>query len=188
MGAKSTILIILLSLLLQLSYEQQCVMGQNCPNNQGVCQGGFCSCLEGYHTLLDQSTPLDQQIFCNYEKTSHFLPLILEMFLPSIGHFTVGKYWIGLIKLFFLLGFVIPHYIIYEKIELPELFKYLLTKINLAALLGIPLDVGVKSQKTNIVLEIMDKVCGILISLMFFADLFLYALKLYTDGNGVPFT
>ena len=185
--SKSTIIIILFSLSIKLSYEQKCIMGQNCPFNQGICQADFCSCSEGYYTLFDQSTPVDKQIFCNYEQTSHYIPLILEMFLPSIGHFVVGKYWIGLIKLFLLLGFVIPHYILYEKLEFPDLFKYLITKIRLSYFLGIPIDFGVKSEKNNVILEIMDKVCGVLISLMYFADLFLYTLKVYTDGNGVPF-
>ena len=187
--SKSTIIIILFSLFIKLSYEQQqCIMGQNCPLNKGTCNVNTCTCLEGYYTLLDQSTPADQQIYCNYEQTSHYMPMVLEMFLPSIGHFTVGKYWIGLIKLFLLLGYVISHYILFEKFEIPDALKYILTKIRITALLGIPLDVSVQSEKSNIILVIMDQVCGILFSLMYIADVFLYFFKCYNDGNGVPFT
>ena len=60
--------------------EQQCIMGQNCPFNQGICSGDTCSCKEGYYSLLDNSKPFNNQIFCNYEQTSQYVPIILEMF------------------------------------------------------------------------------------------------------------
>ncbi len=82
---------------------EQCVLGVNCPRNQGICVGDQCSCLNGFYSLLDVSLPPEKQVFCNYEQINVYIPLILEIFLPSIGHFYAGKYWMGLLKLFLLI-------------------------------------------------------------------------------------
>ena len=37
-------------------------------------------------------------MFCNYERRSRFLPLILEFFLPGLGHIFMKKYILGIIK------------------------------------------------------------------------------------------
>ena len=76
------------------------MQGANCPNDQGVClMQNYCMCINGYHTLLDQNVPGASQTYCNYKKISVYVPVILEIFFPSVGHFVVGKYWMGLIKL-----------------------------------------------------------------------------------------
>ena len=176
-------------LFIKASYEQQCIMGQNCPFNQGICSGDTCSCKEGYYSLLDNSKPFNNQIFCNYEQTSQYVPIILEMFLPSIGHFVVGKYWLGLIKLILLLSYCISFYLLYQKLEFPKLFSFLFKKIGLKIFTGTPFKIrNQKNYSLDIVIkQIILEISGVLISLLYFADLFAYKLGVYTDGNGVPF-
>ena len=85
---------------------QQCILGTNCPLNQGVCVGSKYECLEGYLTFYDKTKPINQQVFCNYQQIYHYHPLILEVFLPGFGHFYVGKYFFGAIKLLLAIGFI----------------------------------------------------------------------------------
>lgn len=129
-------LLIYLSLII-FSYEQQCIIGQNCPYNQGVCVSNACKCYEGYDTLIDESLPADQQIFCNYKKFSQYTPIILEIFMPSIGHFVVGKYWIGLIKLSLLFTFFGTSYYLYQRVTFPSLFNILFEKIGISAFIDL---------------------------------------------------
>ena len=61
-------------------------------------------------------------MFCNYEKRSRFLPLILEFFLPGLGHLIMKKYLLGIIKIVLWLSMIILIYAGYqnhksEKIE-----------------------------------------------------------------------
>ena len=60
--------------------QPQCVLGKNCPFNQGICVSNFCKCNEGFETLIDETLPADQQIYCNYEQISQYTPIILEIF------------------------------------------------------------------------------------------------------------
>ena len=185
-------LLIYLSLLI-LSHEQQCIFGKNCPVNQGFCVTDICVCTEGYQTMLDKSTPIDQQIFCNYKKISQYTPIVTEIFFPSLGHFIVGNYWLGLIKIALLLAYVISSYSLYKKVAMPTLLKILLEKIGLTIFLGLPHDTRLRStikkiedNKTKILKKIFH-ISGTLFSLMYFVDLFFYKFGIYTDGNGVPF-
>ena len=131
--------------LLSLSYEQQCIQGKNCPYNQGICVSNICNCLKDYQTLLDASLPTDQQIFCNYQKTSQYTPLILEIFFPSIGHFFVGKYWMGLLKLTLLILFLSSSFYLYQTLKIPSFIISLFEYINIFEILGI----GEKDEDAN---------------------------------------
>ena len=128
--------------ILTLSYEQQCILGKNCPYNQGICVSNICNCLSGYQTLLDPSLPTDQQIFCNYQKISQYTPLILEIFFPSIGHFIVGKYWMGLLKLALLIVFLSSSLYLYQTLKLPSFISSLFQYINIFQILGIGKEKG----------------------------------------------
>ena len=77
-----------------------CVMGKNCPEGRGICMlKDYCACLRGYKTLIkDQNITDLNSAYCNYEQTSKYIPLILEIFLPSTGHFYVGRYFHALVK------------------------------------------------------------------------------------------
>jgi hypothetical protein len=170
-----------------LSHEQQCILGKNCPVNQGLCVTDICVCSEGYQTMLDKSIPIDQQIFCNYKKISQYTPIVTEIFLPSLGHFIVGNYWLGLIKIALLLAYVISSYSLYKKVTIPILLKILLNKIGLSVFLGVPLLRSRQRDNKIIILKKIFHISGTLFSLMYFVDLFFYKFGIYTDGNGVPF-
>ena len=174
--------IIYLSLII-LTYEQQCIFGKNCPVNQGLCVSDMCVCSEGYHTLLAENTPIDQQIFCNYKKISQYTPLITEMFFPSLGHFIVGNHWLGIIKLSLLLAYVISSYKLYKKIEMPQLLRVLINKIGLSIFISESI---LRCRPDNLIITIF-RISSVLFSLMYFVDLFFYKFGVYTDGNGVPF-
>ena len=74
-----------------------CIPGDNCPNGQGYCQVDTCVCNYGYQTLATNN-PLNQK-YCNYSQSSRWAPFILELFLPSIGMFYIGRFMHGAIKL-----------------------------------------------------------------------------------------
>lgn len=88
------------------SLSGQCIQGQNCPNGQGFCMGTNCMCKGDFETVLDESLPLDQQIYCNYEKTSKFTVLMLELLVPSFGHFYSGNYFKGILKFLIVVSFI----------------------------------------------------------------------------------
>ena len=125
------IAIILLISLFTFSLEQLCVLGKNCPLNQGMCVGDFCKCLDGFYSLLDPNLLAEQQTYCNYEQINIYIPLIMETFLPSMGHFYVGKYWNGILKLFLLIAYICTSLILYGTVGVP---RYV---INLKQKLGI---------------------------------------------------
>ena len=254
-----------------LSYEQfqqQCTLGKNCPFNQGICVSNFCRCYEGYVTLNDVSLPPEKQIYCNYQQKSQYTPIILEIFLPCIGHFVVGNYWIGLLKFSLILSFILSSLSLYGEIRIPPLLIILFNKLGLSSILSkednkkeeeeepeprsrfrgrknsdsdfpLAMEEKVEGEKTdndnevpkykvarqaydegeepenqeklipkekkeikekknekevnenngeeNEKVKIIFELTGILASLMYFMDLFLYKFKVYTDGNGVSF-
>ena len=126
--------IILISSLLIYSIQQQltCTLGQNCPLNQGMCVGDFCQCLDGFYSLLNPALLPEQQIYCNYEQINVYKPLILEIFLPSIGHFYVGKYWLGLIKLILLITYITCSYLIYGYFGVPRFIITIMRKLGIS--------------------------------------------------------
>ena len=120
--------------------QPQCVLGKNCPFNQGICVSNFCKCNEGFETLIDETLPADQQIYCNYEQISQYTPIILEIFLPSMGHFVVGNHWLGLIKFSLLLSFLLSSFSLYDELKVPPLMSYLFDKLGISSILGIEED------------------------------------------------
>ena len=135
--------------LLVYSYEQQCILGQNCPYNQGICVSNICKCLTGYQTLLDVSVPTDQQILCNYKQFSQYTPIILEIFFPSIGHFVFGKYWMGLLKLSLLIIFLASSFYLYQTLKLPSFLCSLFEYFNIFKMLGVGKEEGEQDGDAN---------------------------------------
>ena len=178
-------ILLFLSLLL-LSYQQQqvqqekCINGQNCPSERGTCIADYCKCNEGYYTFKDKTLPPGYpQTYCNYEQTSQYQALILEFLL--LGHFSAGHYWLGTFKVFLIVTFLSLTYYIYGEFEFPRLFLYLAEIIGFTRFL--PRGGLTMSEK---ILDMIREVAGIIWSVMYFADLFLYSMNIYKDGNGVP--
>ena len=234
-------------ILLVFSNGQQCILGNNCPYNQGICVADSCNCYKGYYTLLDSSLPVDQQIYCNYKQISQYTPIIIEIILPGFGHLYVGKYWMALIKISLLLTFLFSSYYLYHEFRFPELFTDLFEKIGFSGIISVEKkdedgenkegeeekkeeeeednngkhilrggrnqdkakyvvkkqyrededtkeekliqneDDDNKEEKSNKFMKIIFELSGILISLLYFMDLFLYKFGVYNDGNDVPF-
>ena len=172
-------------LLFIFSYEQQCISGKNCPVKQGICVSNICVCNEGYHTLLDKSTPSNLHIYCNYKKISQYTPIVMEIFLPSLGHLIVGNYWLGILKLSLIIAYVLSSYYLYGKMKLPYILIRLLEKIGIV-FINTKFDCKPNNTKSIYVIKIF-RISSTLISLMYFVDLFFYKFGVYTDGNGVPF-
>ena len=166
-----------------LVFSQQCIVGSNCPYNQGICVGNTCECLDGYKNFFDPALPPEQQIYCNYQQISHFYPLILEFFLPGIGHFYVGKYWFGLIKLCLALTFVLSSFYLYKTIKVASyilaLKKTVLNKI-------IPEDPrGQKGINMNDIAQFLFNISFHPFWIFWAFDLYMYFTKSYKDGNGI---
>ena len=82
-------LLILISI---IPIKNICIQGGNCPEGHGVCKADSCICLYNYWSLNTKANP-SPNIYCNYKKINRFIILIIEFFLPSIGHLTAGKYY-----------------------------------------------------------------------------------------------
>ena len=199
-----------------LTFEQQCILGTNCPFNQGVCSANDCNCLKGYQTLFDKSLPIDQQVFCNYKQISVYAPLIFEIFLPSVGHFMVGKYWFGLIKLTFIIIFILASLYLYLKIRVPYLLITIFKYIDILSYLGVGENddnrdddddgnnyeegeereggergrlrvMKEKKKKDNKNIKNIYNLSGFVFSILYIIDIFFYVFGIYKDGNGVSF-
>ena len=160
-----------------------CVSGQICPIGKGVCIVDTCQCNEGFYTLYDQTLqPGQQQIFCNYQQKSLYQPLVLEVFLPGVGHISVGHYWLGIIKIVLFLTYFSLTFYLYGNFEMPQLFTYAFEKCG-APVYSPRSGTGNSGKFLGIVKELS----GIAFFIMYFADLFLYKMEFYNDGYGVPF-
>ena len=167
----------------QQTQQPMCIAGQNCPIGKGICVADYCKCNEGFYTLNDPTLPQgQQQMFCNYAQKSLYQPLILELFLPGVGHISVGHYWLGIIKILLLVTYLSTTYYLFGRLEFPKLFLYLLEKFGFSVLLP-----RGGSSTLEKILDLVRELSGIIVTLMYFADLFLYKMEVYTDGYGVPF-
>ena len=163
---------------------QQCILGQNCPFNQGICAGDTCECLDGYKTLYNPKLPVEQQVYCNYKQIHHLIPLILEFFLAGFGHFYVGKYWYGIIKLALAVICFGSSYYLYKEFRKPSYIEALKETI-LNKILKLETIQGERS-----ILYDIAQLCFNLTFHPFWIfwifDLYMYFTKTYYDGYGFP--
>ena len=138
--------IILYLLLFNISLEQ-CVLGGNCPFNQGECVADTCNCLSGFYSLLDPQLPPAQQTYCNYEQINVYAPIILEVFMPSFGHFYVGNYSLGIFKLGLLVIYICSSVYLYKKVKMPYYMRYVIEKYGPAILALIGLKLGEEKEE-----------------------------------------
>ena len=145
------IIAIIIFSLFSVSIEQQCVLGGNCPLKQGECVNNACNCLSGFYTLLDPHLPPEQQTYCNYEQINVYAPLILELFLPSAGHFYTGKFYLGIVKFILLFTYLTSSYYLYETIKMPIYIRYIMEKFGpaLLSLIGLKLAEDEPEEKND---------------------------------------
>ena len=122
---------LLLLLFINVSLEQ-CVLGGNCPYDQGTCMGDFCKCLDGFYSLVNTSLLPEQQIYCNYEQINVYIPLVLEMCLPSIGHFYVENYWLGALKLLLFASFITTSFLKFGFVGVPSFVIKIMEKLGIS--------------------------------------------------------
>ena len=145
-----------------------CVQGQNCPNGRGKCINNKCICYNSFYSL-NYEIYKDDIIFCEYRKMSRFGPLILEFFLPSIGHLYAGKMRFFITKLIIILF---------------PLLCYCCGLTNI----GQNPD-GTQRDISNItwIFLIIFIISIVILPFFHICDLICYSFGLYYDGNGVPF-
>ena len=172
--------------LFSLIVSQQCIAGTNCPFNQGFCSGGTCQCLEGYKTFYDKSLPVEKQIFCNYQQTNHFIPLVLEFFPPiGLGHFYIGRYIHGCIKLILAVTFVCTSFYLYKELRIPSYVKAFCDTIRNRI---IPEELHGAGNCFTMP-EIAQQLFNITFHpfwMLFIFDLYMFFNNKYYDGNGIP--
>ena len=146
-----------------------CITNINCPNTEGRCIQNKCECFDEYYSLNNKLHPKNETIFCEYMKMSRFGPLILEFFLPTIGHLYAGKINLFLAKLFFILFPLIGHCCGLTN-----------NKQNS--------DGTAKTLSTcNWILLILLIISAVILPFFHIIDLICYSFGIYVDGNGVPF-
>ncbi len=150
--------ILLLVSLITFSNEI-CVLGGNCPLDQGMCVGEYCKCLDGFYSLLKPGSLPDQQIYCNYEQINVYIPLIMELLIPSSGHFYAGKYYLGSIKLFLMVFFLVACFAYKRSIVIPEIVKNIASKNNISINTFIPQnnDEKLRSKASNMKIEEVEQ-------------------------------
>ena len=118
MLSKTSLILSILILFVNINnISSQCTPNVNCPYGQGNCVANACVCSPGYKTFISQETV--QPIFCNYKQTNKWVPFFLELFLPTIGLFYLGRYFHAFIKL----AFLIP--ILYKGSDISFVFGFI---------------------------------------------------------------
>ena len=171
--------------LFSLAISQQCIAGTNCPFNQGICVGGACQCLDGFKTFYDKSLTQEQQIFSNYKQINHFIPLVLEFF-PGIGlgHFYIGRYWLGVIKLCLAITFVSCSIYLYKELKVPSYVEAIGQTIINKILPDIPRNNGVFTPTE--IAQFLFNISFHPFWIFWLFDIYMFFTKSYYDGNGIP--
>ena len=175
----------------------------NCLDTYGFCRGNECVCINNFWTVnnQEQSSPF---IYCNHKRYNRFLLLIMEFFLPTVGHFYAGKYYLGAFKLIFLfipfLAFIIGFIFDFSKEE-DQLIKNKKEDLekeddilndssdpSLASLNN--LYVANREEKkvcfTTYLPVIVTLICLCLFIVIHIIDLICYSFAIYKDGYGAP--
>ncbi len=169
---KKLFLLIIFFYLFYLISSQNCNPRTNCRRRNGRCINDICECNYGFATFLKPNSK--EIIYCNYEQIDNWVPFILEIFLPSTGHFYVGNFILGFSKFGLLL---IP---------------FITLSIGLCFIIPIseaPLDLNENLHKQSIFLYIpilIGNIFYFIIASLYIIDPLCYLFGFYKDGNGVP--
>ena len=144
----------------------------NCPSINGKCIHNKCICNYGYQTF---NLKENNGKFCSYKQMTRWLPLILEIFLPSFGHFIIGKTYIAVFKLTLV---IIP-----------------ITCMCIGFFMTQPASEDALNQSGNIerdkplcelITFALSVISLILLLIMQIIDIILFLIPFYKDGNGIP--
>ena len=198
------VLIILLCLYLTNS---ACIPGKNCPKGQGYCLKNKCICINYFWTLANIQ-PINRPIvYCHYERFNRYKLLVFEFFVPSLGHFLAGKYYLAFLKLSLLIIPIlscITGFCFYYKSDSYQNSRG--KKNDITNEEEQPLEINrqnsLNSGNSGNLHEankeekptewftyfpvIVTFVCLTILIIMHIVDMICYGLAYYYDGNGVP--
>ena len=191
--------------------KSNCIPNQNCLKERGECIDDICECYEQFWTLKPNKENKLPNMFCNYERRSRFLPLILEFFLPGLGHIFMKKYILGIIKFILCFSTTLLFYTRFlfhksEKIEetitnIPineEKLRLINNDNNKSPNIINKEELkNIRQENLNhkkIFLPLSDQVlnfisffCLFSFFILYIFDLFAYGFAFYKDSNSVPF-
>jgi len=126
-----------------------------CNQGKGVCSdNNTCTCVKGFANI----PILTENKICDYKQRKQIVAFLLELCLAcGIGHFYIGAWWLGMIKLLVI-------------VLIPIFFCSLMICSELFA-------------KGYQLLIILFSFTG---GLYWISDVILFGLNYYRDGNGVP--
>jgi TM2 domain-containing membrane protein YozV len=145
---------------------------KNCFLPYGVCtNSATCQCTlkyASYQKTTDNTTSDEiQKTYCTYKRKEQLTAFLLEMFLPlGAGHFYSGRILSGILKLILFLAPIV-------------VFIFFCVGVSISKTDDEATCVGICTIFSNCALF-----CAVITWQM--ADIVLYAINLYDDGNGVP--
>ena len=146
-----------------------CIKNENCPKENGICVKNNCICFDEFYSFNSKINPKNDTIFCEYRKMSRFAPLVLEFFLPTMGHLYAGKTNLFFAKLFFIIFPLIGHCCgLTDNRQNPDGTAKVISTCNW-------------------ILLILLIISAVILPFFHIIDLVCYSFGIYTDGNGVPF-
>jgi len=133
---------------------------QTCIPLYGFCSSSTnCTCLHGYANAPNVNNKNSNKKACDYNQKKQVTAFLLEFFLNSgYGHFYIGKWWLGLVKL--IIVFIIPTTLCFLMCCL-DFFK-------------------------NTLFYVLSIGFIVLSSVWWLVDIILFGLNNYKDSNGVP--
>ena len=169
-------------------FSQECILGKNCPYNQGICVGNSCQCLDGFRSFFDPKLPQTEQTYCNYQQKNHFIALVLELVLPGFGHFYTGKYWFGIGKLILCLSAVGTSIYLFKEMKIPSYIeaigKTIMNKITeKKEEEGLQ---GTGGFTTQDAAQLLFNITFHPFWILWIVDIYMYFSKSYYDGNNIP--
>ena len=112
------------------------------------------------------------------------IALVLEVFLPSVGHFYTDHYWLALLKLGLGLGFIWSSYYLYGEMKKPSYIEALKETIINKILDGEPRS-RTACISTKEIAQYLFNITFHPFWIFWLVDIYLYFDKVYYDGNGV---
>ena len=147
----------------------------NCSVVGGICNKDVdeCICFSGYATVPQKGMPFQK---CNYRQINRWIPVVLEVILPSVGHFYVGNFYLGLVKM---LLFLLPLCCVCFCFESGVGAEKNTT--------GLSENDNNESNSSYVFSSVIIFLFGTAFCIMTILDPVIYALGWYTDGNGISF-
>lgn len=143
----------------------------NCPKGQGKCtKKKECKCYPYFATsTIGNDNP---HIYCNRQQKSRWIAFVLELLLPSVGHFYSSRLFYGFIKLGLLIFPLVVFALGFCCKEKPNLNESREVAPDLTGKDIIPHTIAI---------------IGVIAFMLFYiTDLVLYGIHYYYDGYGVP--